>query len=439
MIPFPRDITCAVSAASIGDASLFTNILPTCRPIATRSRHFSVNDKAFIQSEIVKFLQTGVIEPSSSPWRAQVVVVKNPSQPDKKRLCVDYSQTINQYTELDAQPLPRIDDMINNLAHYKVFSTFDLRNAYHQVPILKDDRKYTGFEANGRLYQFRWIPFGVTNGVAVFQRLMDNIIKQEKLKDTFPYLDDITVAGVNQADHAKNVEAFLDVVKRQNLTLNHAKSVRSASSINVLGYLVRDGNIRPDPERLRPLKELPLPTNVQSLRRTLGLFAYYAKWIPEFSSKIQSLVNAKEFHVSTQAENAFNAVKKELDPIDEAMPFVVECDASESTISATLNQAGRPVAFMSRTLQGSELHYPAVEKEATAIIEAVRKWSDCLLRRESHLITDQRSVAFMLDKRKRTKIKFLSSLFSLIIAFHVDFFISIPISKKDFTLLYFFI
>ena len=164
------------------------------------------------------------------------------------------------------------------------------------------------------------------------------------------------------------MEAFLDVVKRQNLTLNHAKSVISASSINDLGYPVRDGNIRPDPERLRPLKALPMPTNVQSLRITLGLFAYYAKWIPEFSSKIQSLMNAKEFPLSTQAENAFNAVKKELElgslnPIDEAMPFVVEYDASGSTISATLNQAGRPVAFMSR-------HCPAVEKEATAIIEA---------------------------------------------------------------------
>ena len=74
-------------------SSLFTYILPTCRHIATRSRHFSINDKAFIQSEIVKLLQTRVIEPSSSPWRAQVVVVKNPSQPGKKRLCVDYSQT----------------------------------------------------------------------------------------------------------------------------------------------------------------------------------------------------------------------------------------------------------------------------------------------------------------------------------------------------------
>ena len=87
------------------------------------------------------------------------------------------------------------------------------------------------------------------------------------------------------------------------------------------------------------------------------------------------------------------------------MPFVVECDASESTISATLNQVGIPVAFMSRTLQGSKLHYPAVEKEATAIIEVVRKWSDFLLRREIHLMTDQRTVAFMLDKRKHTQSK----------------------------------
>ena len=126
--------------------------------------------------------------------------------------------------------MPRIDDMINNLAHYKVFSTFYLRNAFHQVPIVNDDRKYTGFEANGGLYQFRRIHFEVTNGVAVFQRLMDNIINAE------------------------------------------------------------NPMIRPDPERLRPIKELALPTNVQSLRRTLVLFAYYAKWIPEFSSKIPSKI-----------------------------------------------------------------------------------------------------------------------------------------------------
>ena len=92
-------------------------------------------------------------------------------------------------------------------------------------------------------------------------------------------------------------------------------------------------------------------------------------------------------------------------PIDEGIPFVVECYASKTTLSATLNQSGRPVAFMSRTLQGCEMHYPPVEKAATAIIEAVRKWEHLLARQHFIIITDKRSVAFMLDNHKRTKIK----------------------------------
>ena len=172
-------------------------------------------------------MSDGVIELSTSPWRAQVVVVKSAVPSNKKRLCVDYSQTINQYTELDAYPLPRIDDMINNLAHYRVFSTFDLKSAYHQIPIKETDKHYTAFEANGNLYQFCRIPFGVTNGVAVFQRLMDKLVTDECLKDTFPYLDDITVAGRTQEEHDANVKAFYDVVHRHKLTLNDSKSVLS--------------------------------------------------------------------------------------------------------------------------------------------------------------------------------------------------------------------
>ena len=113
--------------------------------------------------------------------------------------------------------------MINNLAQYKVFSTFDLKSAYHQVPIKESDRKFTGFEANGRLYQFCRIPFGVTNGVAAFQRAMDNFVDEENLNDTFPYLDNITVAGRDQKEHDVNVQAFHEAVQRRNLTLNEGK------------------------------------------------------------------------------------------------------------------------------------------------------------------------------------------------------------------------
>ena len=136
---------------------MFGNVLPDCKPIASRSRRFSKEDQEFINQEVTKLLSEGIIEPTITPWRAQIVVSKDPSNRHKKRLCIDYSQTINQYTELDAYPLPRIDDMINNL-YYTIqsFPTFDLKSAYHQVAIKESDRKFTGFEANGRLYPWAY-------------------------------------------------------------------------------------------------------------------------------------------------------------------------------------------------------------------------------------------------------------------------------------------
>ena len=98
-------------------------------------------------------------------------------------MCIDYSQTINLFTELDAYPLPRIDVLVNNLSKYHVFSTFDLRSAYHQITIAKKDHALTAFEARGKLWEFTRIPFGVTNGVPAFQREMDKMVEVEGLKD----------------------------------------------------------------------------------------------------------------------------------------------------------------------------------------------------------------------------------------------------------------
>ena len=142
------------------------------------------------------------------------------------------------------------------------------------------------------------------------------------------------------------------------------------------------------------------------------MFAYYAKWIDRFADKVRPLANANVFPSSKdiKALQAFQLLKQELESaalhsIEESKAFVVECDASEVAVCATLDQGDRPVAFMLRTLQGGESHYPAIEKEATAIIEAIRKWSHLLLRQTITLVTDQRSVAFMLDSRRRSKIK----------------------------------
>ena len=107
--------------------------------------------------------------------------------------------------------------MINELSKYHVFSTFNLSSAYHQVKIVESDYKNKAFEANGKLYEFTRIPFGVKNGVAAFQWIMSQFVEQENLRDTFPYLDNVTVAGRDQEEHDNNVKSFLAAIRRRNL------------------------------------------------------------------------------------------------------------------------------------------------------------------------------------------------------------------------------
>ncbi|XP_059810217.1 uncharacterized protein LOC132383332, partial [Hypanus sabinus] len=375
--------------------------------VATKSRRYSGGDRAFIQSEVQRLLREGIIEPSSSPWRAQVVVVRTGQ---KNRMVVDYSQTINRFTQLDAYPLPRITDMVNQIAQYKVYSTIDLKSAYHQLPICPEDRPYTAFEAGGRLYHFLRVPFGVTNGVSDFQREMDRMVDQYQLQATFPYLDNITICGHDRPDHDANLQRFLQVAAALNLTYNRDKCVFGTTRLAILGYVVENGVIGPDPERMRPLLELPLPTTLKALRRCLGFFSYYAQWVPHYADKARPLVKSTSFPLSAEACAAFDCIKADIakatmHAVDETAPFQVECDASDFALAATLNQEGRPVAFFSRTLQGSEIRHSAVEKEAQAIVEAVRHWRHYLAGKRFTLLTDQRSVAFLFSNQQRGKIK----------------------------------
>ena len=167
----------------------------------------------------------------------------------KKRMVIDYSQTINRFTLLDAYPLPRIDDTINAIAQYQVFSTNDLC-----------------------LYQFTRIPLGVTNGVACFQRIMTDIIAEEKLQGTIVYLDNVTICGKDQEEHDENLKRFQDVASRRQITYNDGKSVFSTRQLAILGYIVEEGKFRPDPERLRPCSS--------QLRTTQKVFAVFSDFFP---------------------------------------------------------------------------------------------------------------------------------------------------------------
>jgi len=152
---------------------------------------------------------------------------------------IDYSTTINRFTLLDAYPLPNIEDLVNTVAQARYYSSLDLRSAYHQIPLLEEERFYTAFEAGRELYQYKRLPFGVTNGVSAFQRSIDCFIKRYQLQNVYAYLDDLTVTGETIEEHDLNLKRLLDAAAACNLTFNEDKSQIRMTSLRMLGYLVR--------------------------------------------------------------------------------------------------------------------------------------------------------------------------------------------------------
>ena len=138
--------------------------------------------------------------------------------------------------------------------------------------MIESDKKYTAFEANGKLYQFRRIPFGICNAVGAFQRIMTKIVDEDNLESTYPYLDDVTIAASLLPELKENQKRFEESCKKLNMTINKTISVREADCLNILGHQIKHEHISPDPDRPKPLMDIPVPSN--SITCLFGLFCY---------------------------------------------------------------------------------------------------------------------------------------------------------------------
>ena len=170
------NVSATMPTACVPFPDLFINLAPNCKPIAVKTRNFSASDQAVIKAQTERLLLEDRIEKSKSSSRAQPLVVNNGK--GKQRMCIDYSQTINLFTDLEAYPLPSIDAIVNEVAKWKCISTLDLKSAYDQIKIRPDDRPFTAFQSGSELYQWKVMPFGLTNAVPAFQRVMNEFIER---------------------------------------------------------------------------------------------------------------------------------------------------------------------------------------------------------------------------------------------------------------------
>ena len=176
-------------------------------------------------------------------------------------------------------------------------------------------------------------PFGVTNGVACFQRVIDEIIQKENLHGTFAYIDNLTICGGSKEEHDRNLDRFYKIAKEYNFTFNEEKSEIYVTKLALLGYLISKGEIRPDPDRLRALLNLPAPEDPSSLKRILGFFSYYAQWVPNYAEKSKPLnklstSSVKSLKLNSEELGAFRTIKQDIvdavkATIDDNIPFLL--------------------------------------------------------------------------------------------------------------------
>ena len=139
------------------------------------------------------------------------------------------------------------------------------------------DREFTAFQSGNALYQWRRLPFRLTNAVPEFERLIT--LSENDVKGCYPYLDDLTIASANQVEHDRNLQAFYVAASKANLTINESKTQLSKSEISLLGCKVGYRSVQPDPGRVQPLLNLSYPKSAKELKRLICLFAYYSRWI----------------------------------------------------------------------------------------------------------------------------------------------------------------
>lgn len=242
-------------------------------PIFTRDRRRSPKERQIIEAKVREMLAAGVIQPSSSPWCSQPVVVPKPD--GDHRICIN-DKRLNAVTIKDKFPLPRIDDLLDSLNGAQAFSTIDLKSGYWQIPMDPKDRPKTAFSASGGLYEYTVMPFGLTNAPATFQRVMQHVL--QGLPFAMAYLDDVIVFSKDDKTLCQHLDEVLKRLVQYNLKVNEKKCRFFAREVKYLGFLVSGAGIRADPQKTEAIKTWPVPKSVKELQRFLGFCSLYHRF-----------------------------------------------------------------------------------------------------------------------------------------------------------------
>ncbi|GJW64544.1 putative reverse transcriptase domain-containing protein, partial [Tanacetum coccineum] len=315
----------------------------------------------------------GFIRPSSSPWGAPVLFVKK--KDGSFRMCIDYRE-LNKLTVKNRYPLPRIDDMFDQLQGSQFFSKIDLRSGYHQLRVYEDDIPKTAFRTHYRHFEFTVMPFCLTNAPT----------------------------------HVKHLRLVLGLLKKEKLYAKFSKCEFWLREVQFLGHVINGKGIHVDPSKIETVKNWKAPRTPIEVQSFLGLAGYYRRFIENFSKIAKPLTiltqKCKTFDWGEEQELAFQTLKDKLcnAPVlalpDGPKDFVVYCDASEIGLGCVLMQRGKVIAYASRQLKIHEKNYTTHDLELGAVVFALKIWRHYLYGTKSVIYTDHKSLQHIFSQKE---------------------------------------
>ena len=379
------------------------------KPIRIPARRKVWSEAEMIEEEITKMLKNGTIRKSNSPWAAPVVLTNKAD--GSKRMCVDFRE-INKVTIKDAYPAPHLEESLDPLCKAQFISTLDLLSGYWQIPLKEEDMCKTAFTTPSGLYEYTVMPMGLTNSSPSFQRNMEQVLEGINGKICKVYVDDIVIFSNSWKEHLEHLRIVFDRLRKFGMMVKLPKCQFVLKTIKVLGYMVEEGKISPNPDKVVAIKNMKRPENLKELRVFLGLTGHYRRFIKGYAEMVKPLTQLTsvkvEYKWEERHQHIFEQLKQKLtsEPIlwlpRYDRKFVLETDASKEGLGVILSQRDetgmeRPIYYFSKTLNNAQQNYSATERECLAIIEGVKKFRHYLIGKEFEVITDAHSLQWLLN------------------------------------------
>ena len=373
------------------------------QPIAQRPYMMANSLKKGVEDELNWLLERGFIEESCAEWASPIVTVKKPN--GKIRICVDYRR-LNAVTTPIPFYMPRIEEVLEATGQAKVISKMDLSKGYYQVMVCPEDRDKTTFVCHKGKYRFTRMPFGVCNAPAIFQTLMEKVVKGLGHCCKI-YMDDLIIFSDTWKDHSVHIREVLLALRTAGLTANPAKCEWGGRELQFLGHVIGSGEMSIPKARIDALKSYVKPTTKRGLRSFLGAISYrkFAKDLAKYTAKLSPSTSKSappKVEWTDSMVDAFHSIRKLMCdctklivPLPSDRLSIVTAASGvgiRGVLQVERNEEWIAAAYYSHQTRGAETRYSATELEALALVETIVHFSYYLYGHDFEAYTDHHAL-----------------------------------------------